>query len=90
MCLERVLQKAEARERKFGLMACEHAFCLGCIRSWRQKTDGPADLDSVSVFLFFLRRPNLLGRPMRVALWMGQGWSKGTKNSLVHFLVGLG
>jgi hypothetical protein len=31
-------------------MACEHAFCIGCIRSWRQKIDGPADVDSVSHF----------------------------------------
>ena len=34
---------------QFGLMACEHPFCLGCIRNWRQKVDGPADVDSVSL-----------------------------------------
>ncbi|GAB4814955.1 hypothetical protein N2152v2_002001 [Parachlorella kessleri] len=46
ICLEKVLENADPRERKFGLMACEHPFCLGCIRNWRQKVDGPADVDS--------------------------------------------
>ena len=46
ICLERVLSKANPAERKFGLLACEHPFCLGCIRAWRQKLDGGADVDT--------------------------------------------
>jgi len=32
ICLEKVLSKNDAR---FGLLNCEHAFCLQCIRQWR-------------------------------------------------------
>ncbi|CAG8486777.1 15621_t:CDS:2 [Funneliformis mosseae] len=32
ICLEKVLSKEDAR---FGLLNCEHAFCLQCIRQWR-------------------------------------------------------
>jgi hypothetical protein len=46
ICYEAVMSKANPAERRFGLMACEHAFCLGCIRSWRSTTHG-ADVDSV-------------------------------------------
>lgn len=46
ICLERVLSKYNAAERKFGLLSCEHAFCLGCIRGWRQNYTGGADVDS--------------------------------------------
>jgi hypothetical protein len=35
ICLEKVMTKAEMSQRRFGLMACEHPFCLGCIRNWR-------------------------------------------------------
>ena len=28
--------------RKFGLLDCEHAFCLGCIRGWRSNADASA------------------------------------------------
>jgi len=36
ICLERTLAKpGRPGERRFGLLACDHAFCLGCIRSWR-------------------------------------------------------
>ena len=34
ICMERVAQKEDPR---FGLLDCEHAFCLGCIRQWRSK-----------------------------------------------------
>ena len=48
ICLEAVLGKADPGDRKFGLLtACDHPFCLRCIRSWRQKTDGGADIDTV-------------------------------------------
>jgi len=40
ICLEKVLSKPTVSERKFGLMACEHAFCLGCIRNWRTQYVG--------------------------------------------------
>ena len=46
VCLEPVLGKASPADRKFGLMACDHAFCLACIRSWRATTG--VDVDSVS------------------------------------------
>ncbi len=49
MCLEPVLSKAAPGDRRFGLLpGCDHPFCLGCIRSWRQKTDSAADVDTVS------------------------------------------
>lgn len=35
ICLEKVLSKPQMSQRRFGLMACEHAFCINCIRSWR-------------------------------------------------------
>ena len=47
ICLERVLEKQPVGARKFGLLACEHAFCLGCIKAWRSKTDGVVDLETV-------------------------------------------
>lgn len=47
--MERVLEKSAAAERKFGLLSCEHAFCLGCIRGWRSHHEGGADTDTVSV-----------------------------------------
>ena len=46
ICLEKVLEKPIA-ERRFGLLACNHPFCLGCIKNWR--TEGGADVDTVSV-----------------------------------------
>jgi E3 ubiquitin-protein ligase makorin len=46
ICYERVLDKSAPGERKFGLLSCEHAFCLGCIRSWRQNVTGGVDVDS--------------------------------------------
>ncbi|KAI8545809.1 hypothetical protein RHMOL_Rhmol07G0067200 [Rhododendron molle] len=36
VCLERVLSKPTASERKFGLLSeCDHPFCISCIRNWR-------------------------------------------------------
>ena len=46
ICLEKVLHKANPAERKFGLLECEHAFCLGCIRGWRQNFAGGVDVES--------------------------------------------
>ncbi len=47
VCLERVLDKPSAAERKFGLLSCEHPFCLGCIRGWRSHHESGADTDTV-------------------------------------------
>lgn len=48
ICYERVMGKLRPGERRFGLLACEHPFCLACIRGWRSHTDGGADIDNVS------------------------------------------
>lgn len=40
------MEKAYPGDRKFGLLACEHPFCLRCIREWRQHVAGGADLES--------------------------------------------
>jgi E3 ubiquitin-protein ligase makorin len=45
ICLESVLGKpAGEGARRFGLLACPHAFCLSCIRNWR--ASDAADRDS--------------------------------------------
>lgn len=39
VCLERVLTKPAASERKFGLLSeCDHPFCITCIRNWRNSS----------------------------------------------------
>ncbi|KAH7843478.1 hypothetical protein Vadar_017104 [Vaccinium darrowii] len=39
VCLERVLSKPTAAERKFGLLSdCEHPFCISCIKNWRSSS----------------------------------------------------
>lgn len=46
--LESVLSKTVPGDRRFGLLTgCDHPFCLRCIRSWRQKMDTGADIDTV-------------------------------------------
>ena len=45
ICLERVMGKADPAARRFGLLNCEHCFCLPCIRSWRQ--EGEVDTETV-------------------------------------------
>ncbi|KAJ8573555.1 hypothetical protein K7X08_010066 [Anisodus acutangulus] len=36
VCLEHVLSKTTAAERKFGILSeCDHPFCISCIRNWR-------------------------------------------------------
>ncbi|XP_042689416.1 probable E3 ubiquitin-protein ligase makorin-1 [Centrocercus urophasianus] len=42
ICMERVFEKALPEERLFGILPnCSHAFCLGCIRTWRRSRDFP-------------------------------------------------
>ena len=37
MCLEVVMAKPRLADRRFGLLnACDHIFCLNCIRDWRE------------------------------------------------------
>ncbi|KAG9138209.1 hypothetical protein Leryth_001441 [Lithospermum erythrorhizon] len=39
VCLERVLAKPTAAERKFGILSeCDHPFCVSCIRNWRNSS----------------------------------------------------
>lgn len=39
VCLERVLSKTTAAERKFGILSeCDHPFCIACIRNWRSSS----------------------------------------------------
>jgi len=41
--MERVCEKALPEERLFGILPnCSHAFCLGCIRTWRRSRDFPS------------------------------------------------
>ncbi|CAL1371830.1 unnamed protein product [Linum trigynum] len=42
VCLDKVLFKSTAAERKFGLLSeCDHPFCIGCIRNWRSSSPTP-------------------------------------------------
>ena len=45
ICLEKVLEKENPSDRKFGLMACDHVFCLKCIRTWRSAEGSAFDID---------------------------------------------
>ncbi len=45
ICMERVTEKSIPAERRFGLLNCEHAFCLSCIRNWRQQYSTGADVE---------------------------------------------
>ncbi|XP_068638438.1 E3 ubiquitin-protein ligase makorin-like [Aristolochia californica] len=39
VCLDRVLSKSTAAERKFGILSeCDHPFCISCIRNWRSNS----------------------------------------------------
>ncbi|KAK2076359.1 hypothetical protein QBZ16_000884 [Prototheca wickerhamii] len=44
ICLERVMGKPDPAARRFGLLNCEHCFCLPCIRAWRQ--EGEVDTET--------------------------------------------
>ncbi|KAJ8373282.1 hypothetical protein AAFF_G00266930 [Aldrovandia affinis] len=40
ICMDRVYEKPVAQERRFGILPnCSHAFCLGCIVTWRKTKD---------------------------------------------------
>lgn len=42
VCLEPVLSKPAAAERKFGILSeCDHPFCISCIRNWRTSSPTP-------------------------------------------------
>jgi Ring finger domain len=46
VCLERVLSKPTAAERKFGLLSeCDHPFCVSCIRNWRSNSQHDSGID---------------------------------------------
>ncbi|KAJ8257190.1 hypothetical protein GJAV_G00182900 [Gymnothorax javanicus] len=40
ICMDKVYEKPSAQERRFGILPnCTHAFCLGCIVTWRKTKD---------------------------------------------------
>ncbi|XP_061115243.1 makorin, ring finger protein, 4 isoform X2 [Conger conger] len=40
ICMDKVYEKPSAQERRFGILPnCSHAFCLGCIVTWRKTKD---------------------------------------------------
>ncbi|OWM90330.1 hypothetical protein CDL15_Pgr014632 [Punica granatum] len=42
VCLEPILSKPTAAERKFGILSeCDHPFCITCIRNWRSSSPTP-------------------------------------------------
>jgi len=45
ICMERVLEKDDPSQRQFGLLACNHPFCLSCIRDWRAQVFSGASVD---------------------------------------------
>lgn len=46
VCLEKVLSKPTASERKFGLLSeCDHPFCVSCIRNWRSNSLHDSGID---------------------------------------------
>jgi len=45
ICLEAVLEKERAEDRQFGLLECDHPFCLPCIRDWRAQLASGASVD---------------------------------------------
>ena len=47
ICLELVVGQQPPSAHKFGLLACEHAFCLRCIRSWRGTGESDATTETV-------------------------------------------
>ncbi|KAL2330812.1 hypothetical protein Fmac_018393 [Flemingia macrophylla] len=50
VCLERVLSKSKPSDCKFGLLPeCDHAFCLSCIRNWRNSASNSGiDINNTS------------------------------------------
>ena len=37
ICMDKVYEKTEVEERRFGILPnCCHSFCLGCIVTWRK------------------------------------------------------
>nr|KYP54364.1 E3 ubiquitin-protein ligase makorin [Cajanus cajan] len=50
VCLERVLSKPKPSDCKFGLLPeCDHAFCLSCIRNWRNSaTNSGMDINNTA------------------------------------------
>ena len=70
ICLEKVLEKPIA-ERRFGLLSCNHPFCLGCIKNWR--TEGGADVDTVNVIS--IEHYNAICFPQASCVQLGRGSS---------------
>jgi hypothetical protein len=46
ICLDKVLSKPDPR---FGLLNCEHPFCLACIRQWRASSTNNGNVDPSTV-----------------------------------------
>lgn len=67
ICYEPVTEKPVPSERRFGLLQnCDHAFCLSCIRNWRQQYAGGADVDAALRTCPICRTPTHLVTPSMV------------------------
>jgi len=43
ICYDKVLSAPDPRDRRFGLLSCDHPFCLKCIRGWRATSTADVD-----------------------------------------------
>ena len=64
--------KEALSERRFGLLSCDHPFCLACVRGWRSHVDGGADVDSVSLVAPFIGEFNCRTGIVVRLFWHGQ------------------
>jgi hypothetical protein len=62
--MENVLQKLDPADRKFGLLGCDHCFCLPCIRGWRNNSF--ADVESATRTCPICRVPAFFVTPATV------------------------
>lgn len=45
ICMDKISEKSTAQERRYGILPnCSHAFCIGCIVTWRKTKDFQEDV----------------------------------------------